>query len=88
MTWSIKILRAGTMRLDGGGMFGVVPKTMWERLSPPDDQNRILRTYSHTTLTDRDGIFAPIISCTEESRSISAPIGPVNGRPIEMPLVI
>ena len=42
MTWSIKILRAGTMRLDGGGMFGVVPKTMWERLSPPDDHNRIL----------------------------------------------
>jgi len=42
MTWSVKILRAGTMRLDGGGMFGVVPKTMWERLSPPDDQNRIL----------------------------------------------
>ncbi len=30
------------MRLDGGGMFGVVPKTMWEGLSPPDDQNRIL----------------------------------------------
>ncbi|MAV55353.1 MAG: MBL fold metallo-hydrolase [Phycisphaerae bacterium] len=42
MTWSIKILRAGTMRLDGGGMFGVVPKTMWERLSKPDEHNRIL----------------------------------------------
>ena len=29
------------MRLDGGGMFGVVPKAIWKRLIPPDDANRI-----------------------------------------------
>jgi len=29
------------MRLDGGGMFGVVPKAIWQRLAPPDDANRI-----------------------------------------------
>jgi methylmalonyl-CoA epimerase len=32
----------GTFRLDGGAMFGVVPKPLWERKSPPDDRNRIL----------------------------------------------
>jgi methylmalonyl-CoA epimerase len=32
----------GTLRLDGGAMFGVVPKPLWERKAPPDDLNRIL----------------------------------------------
>jgi glyoxylase-like metal-dependent hydrolase (beta-lactamase superfamily II) len=27
--------------LDGGAMFGVVPRVLWERRCPPDDQNRI-----------------------------------------------
>ena len=31
----------GTFRLDGGSMFGVVPKPLWERAAPPDDRNRI-----------------------------------------------
>ncbi|MCA9285764.1 MAG: MBL fold metallo-hydrolase [Phycisphaerales bacterium] len=35
------LLRAGAFRLDGGGMFGLVPRTMWSRLAPPDDTNRI-----------------------------------------------
>ena len=39
--WKWTLLRAGGMRLDGGGMFGVVPKTIWSKLSPPDDANRI-----------------------------------------------
>ncbi len=41
-TWSWQLLRAGTMRLDGGSMFGVVPRALWSKLCPPDDQNRIL----------------------------------------------
>jgi methylmalonyl-CoA epimerase len=32
----------GFFRLDGGAMFGVVPKTLWSRQAPPDDRNRIL----------------------------------------------
>ncbi|MFN8179919.1 MAG: MBL fold metallo-hydrolase [bacterium] len=31
----------GTFRLDGGAMFGVVPKPLWERKAAPDDRNRI-----------------------------------------------
>jgi methylmalonyl-CoA epimerase len=37
-------LHDGLFRLDGGAMFGVVPRALWERKSPPDDQNRILMT--------------------------------------------
>jgi glyoxylase-like metal-dependent hydrolase (beta-lactamase superfamily II) len=29
------------VRLDGGAMFGVVPKPLWERRAPADDRNRI-----------------------------------------------
>lgn len=39
--WDVRTCIAGRFRLDGGAMFGVVPKTMWERLLPPDEFNRI-----------------------------------------------
>jgi len=35
------VLTDGTLRLDGGAMFGVIPRVMWERKMPPDDRNRI-----------------------------------------------
>ena len=31
----------GFIRLDGGAMFGVVPKPLWSRVAPPDERNRI-----------------------------------------------
>jgi methylmalonyl-CoA epimerase len=34
-------LTDGFIGLDGGAMFGVVPKTLWEKRLPPDDSNRI-----------------------------------------------
>jgi methylmalonyl-CoA epimerase len=34
-------LSDGFIALDGGAMFGVVPKTLWEKRLPPDDRNRI-----------------------------------------------
>ncbi|MEX2583782.1 MAG: MBL fold metallo-hydrolase [Gemmatimonadota bacterium] len=37
----IHAIEAGLQRLDGGSMFGVVPKPLWERRIPPDEKNRI-----------------------------------------------
>ena len=34
-------LRDGYFYLDGGAMFGVVPKVLWEKIYTPDEQNRI-----------------------------------------------
>jgi len=34
-------LEGGRQHLDGGAMFGVVPKPLWERRIPPDARNRI-----------------------------------------------
>ncbi|MBI3493511.1 MAG: methylmalonyl-CoA epimerase [Acidobacteria bacterium] len=31
----------GFFRLDGGSMFGTVPKPLWSKVAPPDDRNRI-----------------------------------------------
>jgi methylmalonyl-CoA epimerase len=32
----------GSFRLDGGAMFGVVPRPLWEKHAPPDDRGRIV----------------------------------------------
>ncbi len=34
-------VQTGLFRLDGGAMFGVVPKPLWSRTNPPDELNRI-----------------------------------------------
>ena len=34
-------LEGGVQRLDGGAMFGVVPKPLWSKRIPPDERNRI-----------------------------------------------
>ena len=34
-------IEAGNFKLDGGAMFGVVPKVLWEKTNPADDNNRI-----------------------------------------------
>lgn len=39
--WNVRSVVAGKFRLDGGAMFGVVPKTIWSRAVEVDDQNRI-----------------------------------------------
>jgi len=38
---TIHALDGGEQRLDGGAMFGVVPKPLWEKRIPADDRNRI-----------------------------------------------
>jgi glyoxylase-like metal-dependent hydrolase (beta-lactamase superfamily II) len=59
-TFELTVCTDGTYLLDGGAMFGVVPKTMWQKRSPADEQNRILlglntavvRTGTHTVVIE------------------------------------
>ena len=37
---SLQTLDTGFFKLDGGAMFGVVPKPLWNKLNPADEQNR------------------------------------------------
>ncbi len=58
--FELTILSDGSYFLDGGAMFGVVPKPMWERRAPADALNRILlglntvvvRTGKHTVVIE------------------------------------
>jgi glyoxylase-like metal-dependent hydrolase (beta-lactamase superfamily II) len=43
----------GFFKLDGGAMFGVVPKTIWQKLNPPDENN--LCTWTMRCLLIEDG---------------------------------
>ncbi len=46
--WSFKLLRAGTFKLDGGSMFGLIPRVVWSKSVPTDDKGRI--TVQHNCL--------------------------------------
>lgn len=39
--YSMKLLRAGEFRLDGGSMFGLIPRVVWSRTATPDEKGRI-----------------------------------------------
>jgi glyoxylase-like metal-dependent hydrolase (beta-lactamase superfamily II) len=53
-------IESGRFALDGGAMFGIVPRPLWERSNPPDAQGRIalalrlllIRGYGRTWLVD------------------------------------
>ncbi len=58
--WTLHTVDAGYLWLDGGSMFGSVPKPIWSRTNPPDERNRIrlamrcmlLRGHRRTVLVD------------------------------------
>lgn len=39
--WTVHAIEAGGIKLDGGAMFGIIPKTLWQKQIPSDDRNRI-----------------------------------------------
>jgi glyoxylase-like metal-dependent hydrolase (beta-lactamase superfamily II) len=39
--YRIEIVPDAEFRLDGGAMFGVVPRSLWARVSAPDEENRV-----------------------------------------------
>jgi glyoxylase-like metal-dependent hydrolase (beta-lactamase superfamily II) len=39
--WRMHSIKTGSMALDGGAMFGIIPKPLWEKKLPADERNRI-----------------------------------------------
>jgi glyoxylase-like metal-dependent hydrolase (beta-lactamase superfamily II) len=54
MSWNWQVLDAGRFALDGGSMFGVVPKALWSKLVVPDSKNRIPEA-CNCVLLEKDG---------------------------------
>ena len=74
--WDITVLTDGFFFLDGGAMFGVIPKPLWQRRAPADAQNRIL--LGTNTVVLRDGRQTIVIETgigdklTDKQRAIYA----------------
>ena len=54
-------IETGYFKLDGGAMFGVVPKTMWQKLNPPDERN--LCSWQMRCLLIEDGKQLILVDC-------------------------
>ena len=50
--YTLKIIESGFFALDGGAMFGIVPKPLWEIANPPDIENRIKLATRNLLLED------------------------------------
>ena len=48
--FELRAVSDGTFRLDGGAMFGIVPKPAWEKVAPADEKNRILLSLTNLLL--------------------------------------
>lgn len=48
------MLRAGPIKLDGGGMFGLIPRVVWSKSITPDDRHRITLAHNCLLLTRTD----------------------------------
>jgi len=72
----LSIVRDAEFRLDGGAMFGVVPKVLWEKKFPADEKNRV-RLATNCLLVRGEGFTAVVESglgekYDEKSRAIYA----------------
>ncbi len=50
--YKLTVINTGYFRLDGGAMFGIIPKNLWEKTNPPDNQNRIKLSTRNLLLED------------------------------------
>ena len=60
--YRVEIIPDAEFHLDGGAMFGVVPRNLWSRVCPPDDENRIRMNMNCLFVeTTRERIRNPVI---------------------------
>ncbi|HEU4635759.1 MAG TPA: MBL fold metallo-hydrolase, partial [Edaphobacter sp.] len=97
--FELTVCTDGSYRLDGGAMFGVVPKTMWQKRAAADDLNRILlglnsvvvRTGAHTVLIET-GIgnkqSAKMREIHQNQELLPASLAAAGVRPEEIDIVI
>jgi glyoxylase-like metal-dependent hydrolase (beta-lactamase superfamily II) len=81
----ISLLPTGTFKLDGGAMFGIVPKRLWNKANPADENN--LCTWALRCLLIETGDRKILVDCSigdkqdAKWRSFFEPTGPVSPLP-------
>src|SRR5512143_803368 len=53
--WEVAAVQDGTFALDGGSLFGIVPRSLWAKQAPPDPQNRVRLAARCLLAVDADG---------------------------------
>ncbi len=48
--YTLNVVNSGYFALDGGAMFGIIPKPLWEKDAPADEKNRIRLSTKHILL--------------------------------------
>lgn len=81
--FELTILSDGFYFLDGGAMFGVVPKPLWEKRTPADEQNRILLGLN--TVVVRTGKYTVVIE-TGIGNKLSDKLKAIHGAQEKLPL--
>jgi len=51
--YKLSIIESGFFGLDGGAMFGIIPKVLWQRTNPPDEANRVKLSTRHLLLESK-----------------------------------
>src|SRR5438046_3147038 len=85
--FKVSVHNHGVFRLDGGAMFGAVPKVLWEKGAPGDGENRILLATRSLIIEDEKRKMIVDLGCgdkwDEKGRSIfcisDEPYAPVPG---------
>lgn len=54
---NLHVIHAGNFKLDGGAMFGVVPKSIWNNLNPADENNMCTWAMRCLLIEDRDRLI-------------------------------
>lgn len=99
--FELHLVSDGTFRLDGGAMFGIVPKPVWEKVAKPDDRNRItlalncllIRTGKKNILVDtgmgdkHDARFRELYAEAHET-SVPRELAKIGLRPDDIDLVV
>jgi glyoxylase-like metal-dependent hydrolase (beta-lactamase superfamily II) len=62
----LRFLATGAFRLDGGGMFGLIPKTMWSKWTECDGDNRIALATRSLLVETRDGLVLVEAGCGDK----------------------
>lgn len=52
--YKLKTILSGYISLDGGAMFGIIPKPLWEKTNPADEQNRVTLSTRNLLLISGD----------------------------------
>ncbi|TMG47436.1 MAG: MBL fold metallo-hydrolase [Chloroflexi bacterium] len=54
--FAVDIFSDGVFKPDGGSMFGVIPKPLWEKVKPADERNRVAMDMNSLLIRDADHV--------------------------------